>query len=178
MKKEYLSYLLAFFVRFLVSILLFRNHDEKPIQKTAGNANFVATASASFISQSQDREKIATYLAKHHSPLLGTEDSLLTTSSRYGLDYRLILAIARKESSLGKRACGYNVFGIASCRKDFESYEKAYEYLAKLLTQSSYYKKWRKTGELYDLISVYCPESDGCNTNLYLTQLKQFMNEL
>lgn len=172
-------YLVAFFISFLVSSWFYGgNKHDQFIQKTVAFESIRPTPSPILISQSQDREKIAAYLAKHHSPLVGTEDSLLTTSSRYGLDYRLILAIARKESSLGKRACGHNVFGIASCRKDFESYEKAYEYLAKLLTQSPYYSKWRETGELYDLISVYCPESDGCNTHLYVTQIKQFMNEL
>ncbi len=171
-------YTITFFISFLVTISFQGENYEKFVQKTAATAKIEPSPSTILISQSPDREKVAAYLAKNHSPLLGTEDSLLATSSRYGLDYRLILAIARKESSLGKHACGHNIFGIASCRKDFASFEKAYEYLAKLLTQSPYYAKWRETGELYDLISVYCPKNDGCNTDVYVKQTEGFINEL
>ena len=179
MQKQKIFYIVAFFSSFLVTSLIFRgNHDEKPIQKTIAVESVTKTPSPTGISQSQDREKIAAYLAKHRSPMAGTENALLTISSQYRIDYRLLLGIARKESSLGKRGCNHNPFGIASCRKGFNSYEEAYEYLAKLLTKSAYYDDWRKTGNVYDLIKVYCPESDGCNTQLYVSQLKQFMNEL
>jgi len=42
-------------------------------------------------------------------------------------DWRLLPAIAVRESSGGKQTCGNNPFGWASCRAGFESVEKAIE---------------------------------------------------
>ena len=120
------------------------------------------------------------------SPMGGSENDLLSVSESFGIDYRLVLGIARKESQFGKLSCPndkYNVFGIDSCGKRiiFDSYKHAYTYLATLLKTNGFYAKWRQTGELWDLMSVYCPPFVNgvpeCNTKLYVSQLESWMKE-
>ena len=60
-------------------------------------------------------------------PLEGYGDKFAEAADRCDMDWRLLPAIAVRESSGGKQACGNNPFGWASCRADFESMEKAIE---------------------------------------------------
>ena len=60
-------------------------------------------------------------------PLEGFGDKFAEAADRCDMDWRLLSAIAVRESSGGKQACGNNPFGWASCREDFESIEKAIE---------------------------------------------------
>lgn len=122
--------------------------------------------------------RVRRYLERFDSPMVGSEKELIASANNWGVDYRLFLAIARKESQLGKRACNFNPFGIASCRVSYDSWADSYEGLGRLLMTSNYYRKWRQTGDLYDLMSVYCPESDNCNTRLYVSQLTEWMGEI
>ena len=60
-------------------------------------------------------------------PLEVFGDKFAEAADRCDMDWRLLPAIAVRESSGGKQACGNNSFGWASCRVDFESVEKAIE---------------------------------------------------
>jgi len=72
-------------------------------------------------------------------------DKFAEAADRCDMDWRLLPAIAVRESSGGKQACGNNPFGWASCRVDFESVEKAIEVVGSNLCgfnprTESYYK--------------------------------------
>lgn len=60
-------------------------------------------------------------------PLAGYGAEFVEAADHCDMDWRLLPAIAVRESSGGKQACGNNPFGWASCRADFESVEKAIE---------------------------------------------------
>ncbi|MCR4342590.1 MAG: hypothetical protein NUV40_01640 [Patescibacteria group bacterium] len=60
-------------------------------------------------------------------PLAGYGAKFVEVADHCDMDWRLLPAIAVRESSGGKQACGNNPFGWASCRADFESVEKAIE---------------------------------------------------
>jgi len=60
-------------------------------------------------------------------PLEGYGEKFAEAADRCEMDWRLLPAIAIRESSGGKQACGNNPFGWASCRADFESIEQAIE---------------------------------------------------
>ena len=49
-----------------------------------------------------DLELIRQYLVRYNSPLVGLENFMVPKSDEYGLDYRLIPAIAQQESNLCK----------------------------------------------------------------------------
>jgi hypothetical protein len=71
--------------------------------------------------------RINRYFAERNMPLEGFGTKFVEAADRCDLDWRLLPAIAVRESSGGKQACGNNPFGWASCRTDFESVEKAIE---------------------------------------------------
>ncbi len=60
-------------------------------------------------------------------PLAGYGAKFIEAADQCNMDWRLLPAIAVRESSGGKQACGNNPFGWGSCRTDFESVEKAIE---------------------------------------------------
>lgn len=62
-------------------------------------------------------------------PLAGYGGQFVRVADKYGLDWRLLPAIAIRESSGGKQMCGNNPFGWASCRTDFDSVQEAIEYV-------------------------------------------------
>lgn len=82
-------------------------------------------------------EKAATidsFFKKRDMPLEGTGMSFVLVAEKYGLDWRLLPAIAVRESSGGKAACGYNPFGWGSCKiNNFGSYEQAIDALGRNL---------------------------------------------
>jgi len=71
--------------------------------------------------------RVNQYFAERNMPLEGFGDKFAEAADRCDIDWRLLPAIAVRESSGGKQACGNNPFGWASCRADFESVEKAIE---------------------------------------------------
>jgi len=56
---------------------------------------------------------ISKYLEKYQSPMAPYADLIVETSDKYGLDWRLLVAIAQQESNLGKKAPSnsYNAWG-------------------------------------------------------------------
>jgi hypothetical protein len=80
-------------------------------------------------------EAIDSFFKKRDMPLHGSGMTFVLVAEKYGLDWRLLPAISIRESSGGKAACGYNVFGWGSCKlgHSFNSYEEAIESLGKNL---------------------------------------------
>ncbi len=77
--------------------------------------------------------KIDTYFKKRSMPLAGYGAKMIAAAEEYDIDWRLLPAIAIRESSGGKQACGYNPFGWGSCKIGFKSYDEAIATLAKNL---------------------------------------------
>ena len=79
-------------------------------------------------------DAIDSYFKDRSMPLEGTGMTFVLVAEKYGLDWRLLPAIAVRESSGGKAACGHNPFGWGSCKlHNFGSYEQAIESLGKNL---------------------------------------------
>jgi len=72
-------------------------------------------------------EAIDTYFKERNMPLEGTGMTFVLVAEKYGLDWNLLPAIAVRESSGGKNACGYNAFGWASPKNCNHAYLKSYE---------------------------------------------------
>ena len=114
---------------------------------TAGIDQFVATKSddsqkisAQDIALQAEREenaaKIDAYFAGGNMPLEGYGMKMVTEAEAHGLDWRLIPAIAVRESTGGIHACKkatFSAFGWGSCRISFKSYDDAIESLAEHL---------------------------------------------
>lgn len=81
----------------------------------------------------EQAEKIDTYFKARSMPLAGYGEKFVTSAEKHGIDWRLLPAIAVRESSGGKQACGHNPFGWGSCKISFKTYDEAIETLARNL---------------------------------------------
>src|SRR3989339_608426 len=91
------------------------------------------------------------------SPLRGHEQEILYCADKFGIDYRLYVAISGAESTYGKRyPLGLkNLTGYNSGKTGFNSiYQNIYQ-TSKLIGEAKYYRKFRATKDLWDLIYVY-----------------------
>ena len=77
------------------------------------------------------------YLTLYDSPMAPYADFLFEMSEKYGLDYRLMIAIAQCESNLCKKAPpgSYNCWGFENGTTNFSSWEQAIEQVAKTLKE-------------------------------------------
>ena len=78
-------------------------------------------------------EKIDAYYEKRGMPLKGYGAKMVEEAEKNNLDWRLLPAIAIKESTGGKFACYNNPFGWGSCKIKFNSYDDAIEAVARNL---------------------------------------------
>ncbi|MDQ5957424.1 MAG: hypothetical protein QG614_399 [Patescibacteria group bacterium] len=96
-------------------------------------------------------DKIAKYYGDRSMPLSDKAMDFVLAAEKYDLDWRLLPAIAVRESSGGKNACYNNPFGWGSCKIKFSSHEEAIETLAKNLgganPRTAYYYKDKTTLE-------------------------------
>jgi hypothetical protein len=83
--------------------------------------------------QNEEAEKIDTYFKDRSMPLEGYGAKFVAAAEKHGIDWRLLPAIAVRESSGGKQACGHNPFGWGSCKINFKTYDEAIETLARNL---------------------------------------------
>lgn len=85
----------------------------------------------SSVSLAEERAgKIDAYFAKRGMPLLGYGSKMIVESEKNNIDWRLLPAIAIKESTGGKFACYNNPFGWGSCKIKFTSWDVAIETVA------------------------------------------------
>lgn len=77
------------------------------------------------------------YLTQYNSPMTPYADFLFAMSEKYGIDYRLMIAIAQCESNLCKKAPpgSYNCWGFENGETKFLSWEQAIEQVAKTLKE-------------------------------------------
>jgi len=80
---------------------------------------------------------IQKYLAKYNSPLLPYAQDLFNASEKYGVDYRLIVAIAQCESNLCKKSPpgSFNCWGFENGETKFLSWQQAFDQVAKTLKE-------------------------------------------
>jgi hypothetical protein len=111
-------------------------------------------------------DKIDAYFAKRNMPLEGYGAKMIEEAEKNDIDWRLIPAIAIKESTGGKFACDYNPFGWNSCKVYFESWDKAIEIVAYNLggnnpSTARYYKNKTVEEILYHYNGSVIPSYTG-----------------
>lgn len=81
-------------------------------------------------------QAINAYFTAHDMPLAGTGMTMVTQAKKNSLDWRLLPAIAVRESTGGKYGCARvnnNPFGWGSCKIGFKSNEEAIQTIAQNL---------------------------------------------
>lgn len=108
-------------------------------------------------------DKIDAYFRERNMPLEGTGMKMVLESEKNDIDWRLLPAIAVRESTGGKYACKKvknSVFGYGSCKINFKSIDDSIEIVARSLGGNNprtahHYKD--KT--LEEIIKAYNPPS-------------------
>jgi len=119
---------------------------------------------------------IKKYLEKYNSELIPYADLIFDVSQKYGLDYRLITAIAQQESNLCKKApesC-FNCWGVGIHSRGtmcFESYPEAIDWVGRYLKEE-YFDLGINT--IDGIMAKYCPLSSGS----WAFGIRQFMAEI
>jgi hypothetical protein len=110
------------------------------IQKNNIEANGVLALNQVVDQKAKDQkakaDAIDTYFKAHDMPLLGTGMKMVQEAEKNDLDWRLLPAVAVRESTGGKFDCQKvenNPFGWGSCKIGFDSLDKAIETVARNL---------------------------------------------
>lgn len=108
-------------------------------------------------------QAIDAYFKKYDMPLAGTGMKMVLEAEKNGIDWRLLPAIAVRESTGGKFACKKvtnSFFGWGSCKINFKSAEHAIEIVAKNLggnnPNTDHYYADKTT---YEILQKYNPPS-------------------
>jgi len=124
-------------------------------------------------------EKIDAYFEERNLPLSGYGEKMVAEADLHGVDWRLIPAIAMRESTGGLHACkkaSYSPFGWGSCKINFDSYDHSIEVLARNLGGNN-----PKTSHYYDgkdvrgILETYNPPSV---VPKYADQVMKIMDEI
>src|SRR3990167_4385086 len=121
--------LLAIFVATLAALVTFPTQEKLPTVNPLLNSSYLVASpidtyksSATFpkletdVKTSDSRPVIVdNFLTKHHSPMAGMGKTLVFVADKYGIDWKLLPAIAFQESNLGKKIPkgSYNAWGWA-----------------------------------------------------------------
>jgi hypothetical protein len=121
-------------------------------------------------------EIIKSYLKRYNSPLLPYADYLVTVSREYGLDPRLLVAIAQQESNLCKKipdnshnCWGWGIHSRGTLR--YLSYKEAIDAVTIGLSKN-YLGKGLSTPE--EIMAIYTPLSNGS----WAAGVQQFLDEM
>lgn len=128
---------------------------------------------------------IDSYFASKNLPLAGYGEEFVEAADKYEIDWRLLPALAMRESTGGKFACGgklsaeWNPWGWNSCKGDgFESMEQSIDLLAQHISgnherTARYYKKHQ--GNVKAVLQTYNPPSVVAT---YADQVMSIMNKI
>lgn len=165
----------------VIGLLLYHNH---------ATGDFVATNTVAYaalptalnnfsasITQEDGRvEKIRQFLASYNSPLEPFAGDIVQAADEYGLDYRLVPAIAMQESNEckkipeGSNNCwGYGIYGKTVTK--FANYHDAIFTVTKTLA-TKYKQKGLVTPD--EIMTRWTPSSDGS----WAFSVNQFMDAL
>jgi hypothetical protein len=148
--------------------------------------NQAGTPEADFISNQITKDKVQReavsiddYFAAHNMPLVGTGMIMVREAYLNNLDWRLLPAIAIRESTGGKNACDnvkFNPFGWNSCKTGFNSYEDAIKTVAKNLAGKNPNTANSYTGKtIKQILQAYNPPYVAPK---YAGQVMAIMNDL
>jgi hypothetical protein len=109
--------------------------------------------------------KLQMYLKKHNSPLELYADHIVRTADKYGLDWRLVTAIAGVESTFGKRIPkgSFNAYGWVNGDYKFKSWEDSIETVSRSLKEK-YIN--RGADSIEKIAKIYAPPSRTWSGNV------------
>ncbi len=129
-------------------------------------------------------EKIDAYFTQWDLPLAGYGKEMVAAADMYGIDWRLLPALAKLETTGGKNLCKnpkatFNPFGYGSCTIGFDSFEESFYAVAKTLSGNG-----KNTSHLYkdksieEILEVYNPPATPGITKNYHGKALKVMEDI
>ncbi len=116
-------------------------------------------------SRKKKADAIDSYFKEHDAPLAGYGMKFVTEAEKNGIDWRLLPAIAMRETTGGKFACKnpkapYNSFGWGSCKYGFSSINDSIEKISRALGgNSENVKHYKPEMTSEQILKKYNPDS-------------------
>ena len=131
---------------------------ENPYQMYSALPKSIGRISTAIKTNDARPEIICQYLENHQSPMAPYCGQLFAAGEKYGLDYRLLAAIAMCESNLCKKSPegSFNCWGFENGETRFLSWEQAFNQVAKTLKEG-YIDQGLETPE--EIMPKYAPPS-------------------
>jgi len=121
-------------------------------------------------------EALEMFLDKYHSPLKENAKTFVEIADRYGMDYRLLPAIACMESTCGKALIEgtYNPFGWGIHGKNYIAFE-SYDHAIKIVAEGIH-KNYINRG--FDTIVEIAPIYTPPNSKNWARGVQWFSNQI
>lgn len=166
----------------LTSLIFYHGTTKIQLEKTNLSKNLAHVASLRISREREENKRVEfanrvkrvhNFLGKYQSPLANYSMDFVRVSDRFGFDYRLLPAIAGKESTFCKFHIPgtYNCWGWGRGLIRFTSFTNAIERIGKGLA-SSY-----QTNNLRLIAYKYAPPFEN-NTEKWIYDVRSFMNEI
>lgn len=173
MNKQIIRYLQSIVAIPMLAVALPLTGIQSITDMTVIKDNKVETSDSAITTQEkEDLEKQALkakqvdeFFKKYDAPLAGYGMKFVVEAEKYDIDYRLLPAIAMRETTGGKQACKNpkapnNNFGWASCKSGFESVDQSIEHISKTLSGNNANAKHYKDGMTTEkILKKYNPDS-------------------
>lgn len=111
----------------------------------------------------EQAEAIDEFLTERKSPLAGYGQKFVEEAYKNGIDYRLLVAIAGRETTFGLNMCKNikapnNAWGWHSCKSGFKSIDEGIEIISKKLGGNGDIKHYKPEMTTEQILKVYNPE--------------------
>jgi len=128
--------------------------------------------------------KIDAYFGKYNLPAEGYGLAMVKAADKYDLDWRLLPALAKLETTGGKHVCknpkgANNWFGWGSCKIRFDSVEESFDVIAKNLSGNNpNTERYYKDKSVAKILDVYNPPATPGITPNYHKLAFKIMDEI
>jgi len=151
-----------------------------PFQITKENSVIITQEE---VVRKEKAEKIDSYFANKDAPLAGYGMKFVLEAEKNNLDWRLLPAIAMRETTGGKHMCknpnaSNNAFGWGSCKIGFISIDQSIEHIAKSISGNNPNVKAYKVGMTSgEILKKYNPDSIIPGYSLQVIKIMNSINE-
>lgn len=111
-------------------------------------------------------ERIRNFLTVRRSPMAEHSEAIVVAANRYGVDPRLVVAIAGVESGYGKRCRGFNAWGWNRGLARWHSWDQSIDSYTRLLAER--YPNWRNVPRVARRYEPNTPEAWGRKVRLLM----------
>ncbi|MEZ4103260.1 MAG: glucosaminidase domain-containing protein [Candidatus Paceibacterota bacterium] len=157
---------------------------EDKIRSGFGASEIIDEQSALLEEQKIKAAKIDAYFGQWDLPASGYGLAMVKAADKYGIDWRLLPALAKLETTGGKHVCKNpkgvnNWFGWGSCKIRFDSVEESFDIIAKNLSgnnpNTEHYYKDKSVAKILEVYNP--PATPGITPNYHKLAFK-IMDEI